>query len=181
MNCISKAWLAHEKELRSFIYSRVKEAQLSEDLLQDVFIKALAEGSQFCELQNARAWLFRVARNRIIDDQRTAKIHDDIPEQLPDEYQGEEEIPVKNLAICLPIALKKMDADDANIIQHCDLDGMNQSEYAKHKGLSLTETKSRIQRARKRLKNELQNTCKIRFDEQGNVCCFGDDVQIDTE
>ncbi len=175
MNCVSKAWLAHERELRAFIYSRVKEAQLSEDLLQDVFIKALAEGSQFCELQNARAWLYRVARNRIIDYQRTAKLHDDIPEQLEDNKQNED-APVNNLAVCLPVALKKMQHDDADIIQRCDLEGMNQSEYAKHKGLTLTATKSRIQRARKRLKNELQSTCKIRFDEQGNVCCFGDEA-----
>jgi len=171
MNCVTQAWLTHEKELRAFIYTRIKEPQLTEDLLQDVFIKALAEGSKFCDLDNTRAWLFRVLKNRLIDYQRTAKIHDDIPEQIEDKH--EKEAPVNNLAVCLPVALKKMDVADADIIQQCDLDGITQTDYAKHKQLSLSATKSRIQRARKRLKTELQNTCNVRFDEQGNVCCFG--------
>jgi len=174
MNGITEAWMEHEKELRSFIHSRIKETQLAKDLLQDVFIKALAEGGQFCELQNARAWLFRVAKNRIIDHQRTAKNHDDVSGDMPTD--NEETPPVNNLSACLPIVLKKMNAEDADIIQNCDLDGINQTVYAKSKGLTLSATKSRIQRARKRLKNELQTTCKIIFDEHGNVCCFGDDV-----
>jgi len=176
MNCVTQAWLAHEKELRAYIYARVKEPHLAEDLLQDVFIKALAEGSQFCELENTRAWLFSVLKNRLIDLQRTRKKYDEIPEHLPDAEQ--EDVPVSNLAVCLPIALKKMDKDDADIIKQCDLNGMSQSDYAHSTELSLTATKSRIQRARKRLKDELRRTCHIRFDEQGNVCCFGDDVLI---
>ncbi len=171
MNCVTKAWLSHEKELRAFIYTRIKEPQLTEDLLQDVFIKALAEGTQFCDLDNTRAWLFRVLKNRMIDYQRTAKTYDDVPDHL--EAESKEEAPVNNLAVCLPVALKKMDSDDSDIIQQCDLDGVNQADYAKYKHLSLSATKSRLQRARKRLKTELQNTCNVRFDEQGNVCCFG--------
>ena len=171
MNCVTKAWLAHEEELRAYIHAQLKEPQTAEDLLQDVFIKALAEGTQFCDLENTRAWLFRVLKNRLVDYQRTKKTHDDIPEQFAAE--SEEDAPVNNLAICLPVALKKMDAEDADIIQQCDLDGLNQADYAQNNDLSLSATKSRILRARKRLKIELQNTCNVRFDEQGNVCCFG--------
>ena len=172
MNCITKAWLSYEKELRAFIYTRIKEPQLAEDLLQDVFIKALAEGSRFCDLENTRAWLFRVLKNRLIDYQRTAKIYDDVPEHLAAEHK--EEAAITNLAVCLPVALNKMQSDDADIIQQCDLEGMTQADYAKHKQLSLSASKSRLQRARKRLKTELQNTCNIRFDEQGNVSSFGE-------
>ena len=172
MNCVAKAWLEHEKELRHYIYARIKEPQQAEDLLQDVFIKALAEGSQFCQLENARAWLFRVLKNRMIDIKRTRRIHIDIPEQL--EEDSDEDTPINNLAECLPVALKNLDDEDADIIQRCDLDGIHQADYAKAKNISLSATKSRIQRARKRLKGELQNTCNIRFDEQGNVCCFGE-------
>lgn len=175
MNCVTKAWQDHEEELRAFLQSRLKNTHQAEDLLQDVFIKALVEGSQFCELNNARAWLFRVAKNQMIDFQRTRKEHDDVPEQVTE--VNVESAPVVNLSTCLPIALKKMNTEDQEIIQRCDLDGLNQADYAKLKGLSLPGTKSRIQRARQRLKNELKNTCHIIFDEQGNVCCFGDEVK----
>lgn len=175
MKCVTKAWQDHEAELRIFLQSRLNDTHLAEDLLQDVFIKALAEGNQFCELENARAWLFRVAKNQMIDFQRTQKEHDDVPEQVTE--VNPESAPVANLSTCLPVALKKMNAEDQEIIQRCDLEGMNQADYAKLKDLSLTGAKSRIQRARKRLKGGLKNTCHIIFDEQGNVCCFGDEVK----
>lgn len=176
MNCVAKAWLSYESELRSFIRSRVADTQEAEDLLQETFIKALAEGSRFCELDQPRAWLFRVLKNRMIDYRRSAKTYNDIPDNLEADSDPED-APINNLAVCLPVALKKMDARDADIIRHCDLEGMNQADYAKQKKLSLSAAKSRIQRARQRLKSELQNTCNVRFDEQGNVCCFGDECK----
>lgn len=186
MNCITNAWEAHETELRNFIRGRVNNSDQAEDLLQDIFIKAIAEGSHFCELENARAWLFQVARNLTIDFLRLSKKykqHDAIAEDLPTSLSNEakpveaEIQPVANLAKCLPIALEKLDIEDQEIIQICDLDGLNQADFAKQKSISLTAAKSRIQRARKRLKQELQTTCHIIFDDQGNVCCFGDEVK----
>jgi len=180
MNCVTQAWLSHEKELRAYIRTHIKETHQTEDILQDVFIKALAEGGQFCLLTNPRAWLFKVLKNRLIDLQRTAKTYEELPEQFSiNSTESTENSPVTNLAICLPIALKNLDAEDAEIIQQCDLDGYNQADYAKSKNLSLSATKSRIQRARKRLKTELQNTCNICFDKQGNVCGFKRYNQID--
>jgi RNA polymerase sigma-70 factor (ECF subfamily) len=178
MNCITKAWQDHESELRAFLQSRIHDAPQAEDLLQDVFIKALAEGNKFCELENARAWLFRVTKNQLIDYQRSHEIYDEVPDKAE---ENNEEVPVENLANCLPFALSKMNAEDQEIIQRCDLDGMNQAQYAELKGLSLTGAKSRIQRARKRLKEELKNSCRIIFDDEGNVCCFGDDVKVPTK
>jgi RNA polymerase sigma-70 factor (ECF subfamily) len=174
MNCITQAWQNHESELRAFLQSRIHDVPQAEDLLQDVFIKALAEGGKFCDLENARAWLFRVAKNQLIDFQRTRKEYDEISDKA---VENNEKPPVANLATCLPVALGKMNAEDQEIIQRCDLDGMNQSDYAELKELSLTGAKSRIQRARKRLKDELRISCRIIFDDEGNVCCFGDEIQ----
>jgi len=170
MKCITRAWDLHEDELRQFLYSRVKDRYLADDLLQDVFVKALAENSQFCTLDNTRAWLFRVTRNRLIDYQRTHKLHDEVSENIAQKKTSAE--PVVKLSKCLPAALIKLSVEDREIIQLCDLDGMNQSDYAQLKKLSTAGAKSRIQRARKKLKDELNIACKIIFDEHGNVCCF---------
>lgn len=170
MNCVTDAWDKYEKELRSFLYGRLKDKQIADDLLQDVFVKALSESSQFCTLDNTRAWLFRVTRNRLIDYYRTHKIHDEVPEELPQVVPSPE--PVVNLSKCLPTALLNLTDEDREIIEQCDLEGMNQTDYATLKQLSIPAAKSRIQRARKRLKNELNIACKIVFDEQGKVCCF---------
>lgn len=173
MKCVTNAWDGHEAELRRFLYGRVSDHALAEDLLQEVFLKALREGARFCALDNTRAWLFQVARNALIDYQRTHKLHVDVPDDLSESVETDE--PVVNLSRCLPAALQSLDEEDREIIEQCDLDGMEQQQYAEQNGLGLSAAKSRIQRARKRLRAALHDACNVRYDEQGRVCCFDPD------
>jgi RNA polymerase sigma factor (sigma-70 family) len=53
--------------LRSFIRSRVPDWQDAEDILQDVFYEFVLASRLAKPVENAAAWLFRVARNRIVD------------------------------------------------------------------------------------------------------------------
>ncbi|MGY5650222.1 sigma factor-like helix-turn-helix DNA-binding protein [Vibrio cincinnatiensis] len=79
---------------------------------------------------------------------------------------------VDSLAQCLPKALRRLDPVDKMIIEACDLNGMSQHAFAQQHGLSLSATKSRIQRAREKLRQTLKTQCQIRFDDQQRVCCF---------
>ncbi len=63
MNCLMTAWHAHDAELRGRLRRRLANAIDAEDVLQDVFLKALRQGERFCAVANARAWLFEVARD----------------------------------------------------------------------------------------------------------------------
>ena len=162
--------MRHEVELRNYLYGQVHNETLAEDLLQDTFLTALSQGSHFCQIDNVRAWLFRVAKNRLIDYRRTHKKYADIPENQPQLQKRIE--PVASLTQCLPRALAELSKEDAEIICLCDLEGMTQVEYANNKGVSLGGAKSRIQRARRRLKQHLKTACQVRYDDTGKVCCF---------
>jgi len=170
MNCLMRAWGDHEAELRGWLRRRLNNAHDAEDLLQDLFLKALRYDRKFCELDNARAWLFEVARNALADRLR---VHREIIE-LPDDLAAEshETAAVDSLAACLPAALARLSEEDREAVTRCDLEGMSQQDYARLKGLSLPGAKSRVQRARQRLRDELTAACGVRFDEAGNVCCF---------
>ena len=173
MNCIIAAWGNHEAELRGFLTRQTGNPVQAEDVLQETFLRAITEGAKFCSLENPRAWLFRVARNQLIDDSRSYAVKHQASELAYDPPEDFDEIPaVKTLDICLPKALKKLDPDDREAIERCDLEGELQSQFADDKGLTLAGAKSRIQRARKRLKTELVDLCKVNFDESGNVCCY---------
>ncbi|QEP42295.1 sigma-70 family RNA polymerase sigma factor [Ectothiorhodospiraceae bacterium BW-2] len=170
MNCVIEAWHCHEQELRGFFYRQLHDWAQADDLLQDIFLKAMAQQSRFCAVENRRAWLFRVAKNSLIDYLRShqrSEERGDVPEPLEEELP-----PLLNLAECLPHALQRLGAAEAAIIQQCDLEGMSQQAYADQAALSLPATKSRLQRARKRLKQELQQLCQVRFSESGTICCF---------
>src|SRR5579864_9549716 len=53
--------------LRSFIRKRVADEADAEDILQDVFYEFVQAYRLMKPIEQAGAWLFRVARNRIVD------------------------------------------------------------------------------------------------------------------
>ncbi len=167
--CLLQAWADHEAELYRFLRARSGDEQLAEDLLQDVFLKALRQGDRFCELRQARAWLFRVTRNALADRRRTRRDHDPFDEHPAP--QEEEPAPLLGLLSCLPRALSELSEADADIIRRCELEGMSQAAYAREHGLSLPGARSRMRRARRRLKAHLTEACQVRFDDEGQVCC----------
>jgi RNA polymerase sigma factor (sigma-70 family) len=59
--------------LRSFIRERVPNREDAEDLLQDVFFELVEAYRLVKPIEQAGAWLFRVAQNRIIDRFRKKK------------------------------------------------------------------------------------------------------------
>jgi RNA polymerase sigma-70 factor (ECF subfamily) len=171
MECILKAWQDHEAELARFIRFRVHDEAETQDLLQEVFLRALRQPGGLCGIDNRRAWLYQVARNLLIDRLRLTK--DQVP--LPDDLAAEPEppmAPVELLQHCLPRVLTELSPEDREAIRLCDLEGLTQQAFADRLGLSLPAAKSRVQRARARLKARLVEACQVRFDETGQVCCF---------
>jgi len=170
--CVTAAWQAHEAELRAYQRHHTADAEAAEDVLQDAFVKALRQGPGFCTLDQPRAWLFQVARNALIDRARTAHPHepftDELAETLPQEAQAV--APVDALAGCLARTLAELAEDDQHILHACDLEGQTQRAYAQAHGLSLPATKSRLLRARQRLRDRLTNVCRVRFERDGSVC-----------
>ena len=141
--CILNAWGEHESELRGYLSRRLTDRHLADDLLQEVFIKALRQGQAFCRLENPRAWLFQVARNTLVDQQRRGKG----AVRLPTELMGESEElrPVDALSECLERVLAELPADDREILRRCDIEGLKQQDFAVARGLmSLAAVKSRI-------------------------------------
>ena len=169
--CHNKAWQKHKAEIRSFLAHRCASAAEADDLLQEVFLKALLKGKEFCQLDNPRAWLFHVARNLLVDRLRLTKEQVPLPDDLSAE-SGTEFVPVDLLSHCLPRVLTELSPEDREAVLLCDMQGMTQKDFAKHLGISLPAAKSRVQRARQRLRAQLAEACQVSFDDEGNVCCF---------
>ena len=170
VSCLITAWRTHEAELLNFMRHRLNNPSEAEDLLHDLFLKAWAQGDNFCSVVIARAWLFEVARNTLIDRSRRTRNEVTLPEDIP--AIEPEFFAIDGLANCLPRVLSELSEEDREAIQRCDLEGMPQAVFAELKGLSLPGAKSRIQRARQRLRAQMSQVCQVRLDEAGHVCCF---------
>jgi RNA polymerase sigma factor (sigma-70 family) len=82
---ITETILRERGRLGSFIRQRVPNQEEAEDILQEVFFE-LVEAYLLPEpIEQVGAWLFRVARNRIID-----RFRKKTEEPLPDEEDGED-------------------------------------------------------------------------------------------
>ena len=170
-SCISSAWQAHEAELRGYLRHRLSDADTADDVLQDVFVKAMRQGQGFCALDNPRAWLFQVARNALVDRARTLHPMEPLPEgpEEPPAPPQEALAPVDALAECLVRSLGELPPDDADILRACALNGSTLRQFADAHELTLPAAKSRLLRARQRLRDRLTTACQVSFDIDGSV------------
>jgi RNA polymerase sigma-70 factor (ECF subfamily) len=182
--CLLAAWSAHEAELLRYLRHHVRPVSEAEDVLHDLFLKALRQGERFCAVSNPRAWLFEVARNAAVDHARRTRSSTPLAEDLAanaieeafavlTQEAGESGLePVDLLSACLPRVLTELAAEDREALELCDIGGMSQKAFAELKGLSLPGAKSRVQRARQRLRAQLLCACQVQLDARGRVCCF---------
>jgi RNA polymerase sigma-70 factor (ECF subfamily) len=167
VNCLETAWKDHAPEMRSWLRHRLNQPQDVDDMMQDLFMKALRQGSRFCSVLNARAWLFEVARNALADRLKLRHEMVELPDDLP--AVSQEEAPVDKLTACLPRVLSELKASDREAIVLCDLGNLSQADYAAQVGLKLSAAKSRLQRARLRLQKRMTVACQVQVDETGHI------------
>ncbi|MEB0078308.1 sigma-70 family RNA polymerase sigma factor [Pseudomonas sp. CCI3.2] len=99
---ITATVLRERTKLGNFIRRRVRDATEAEDILQDVFYEFVQAYRLPATIEQASAWLFRVARNRIIDRFRKKK---ELPiSGMNEDLDGDDE------AYRLDLALPSMDA-----------------------------------------------------------------------
>lgn len=71
---ISEVVTREQSRLRGFIRRRVSDPRDAEDILQDVFYKLAEANRLLMPIDHVTGWLFRVARNRIIDLWRAQEV-----------------------------------------------------------------------------------------------------------
>lgn len=94
---ISEAIHTQEPRLREFIRRRVSDRGDAEDILQDVFYELIETYRLMKPVEQVGAWLFRVARNRIVDLFRKKK-----PQTFSDSVQEDEQGDALELESLLP-------------------------------------------------------------------------------
>lgn len=169
--CIESIWEEFNTPLKSFIKRRVKNDHDVDDILQNVFYKIHNSISNLKESDKIHAWVYRIARNAIIDFYRAQKseeyiseLSEDIVSEIEDESTANDEI-----AQCLKAMIKHLPEKYKQAIILTEFQNLTQKELGERMGLSVSGAKSRIQRARVKLKEMLLSCCHLEFDRLGNV------------
>ena len=171
-NCdVPALWQEHKNELRNFILKRVKDQNLTNDILQDVLMKVYNFCISKSGVRNIRSWLYQIAQNTITDYYRKQSKFTNLDNLTEIEYEDQNMAFKEATNYILPM-LEFLPKEYAVPLKFADIDNIKQADIAKKLNLSLSATKSRIQRARQLLKAEFITCCHFKTDKQGNLISF---------
>ncbi|TXK40038.1 sigma-70 family RNA polymerase sigma factor [Nonomuraea sp. C10] len=169
------AWQAMRDQLLAFVIVRVGSRPDAEDIVQDVFIKVGEGINGLRDGKRLEAWIYQVTRNAIIDHQRAAarmrnaEVRAAAEERLTTSEEPDEREALTSLTGCLAPLLAFLGERDRQAITMVEYDGLTQTEAARRLGISTSGMKSRVQRARARLRDLLTQCCQIAVDVRGDV------------
>ena len=158
-------WNQFSAALKQFILSRVKNDETANDLLQEVFIKIHLKINTIKKQESLKSWVFTITNNVINDYfKKNAKtVH--LASEVSDTDTKTHE---KHSAIdCLKPLIKNLPTTHREAMLLSEIKGMKQAEVAKTLNISLSATKSRIQRGRDLLKQGFIDCCDYKLNESG--------------
>lgn len=165
------AWSTFSGRLRRFIRKAVPQEADAEDVLQDVFLRLQAGLGAVRDASKLESWLYQITRNAIVDHRRrrmrTVEVRDEAAASTETENENENENAL--VASWLRPFMAELSAEDQEALRHAELDGQPQRALAARLGLSESAARSRVQRARRRLKDKLLDCCRIELDRRGNA------------
>jgi RNA polymerase sigma factor (sigma-70 family) len=161
-----------QSRLGSFIRRRVPDPRDAEDILQDVFYELVEANRLLMPIDHVTGWLFRVARNRIVDFFRKKKperfsdasiVGDDdellqLEELLPSPDAGPEALYARNLLLEeLELAIHDLPEEQRDVFVGHELEGRSFKEMAAATGVSVNTLLSRKRYAVRHLRERLQD------------------------
>lgn len=147
----------YKKRLFGFFYQMNKNANVSEDLVQNVFIRVLKYKHTFSDESKFITWIFQIARNEMYDDFRKQKKenHDDIETvsyYLNSDATIESDIEVAENTIKLKKAIEKLPKEKKELIVLSKLKELKYREVGEIIGCTEGTARTKVHRALNDLK-----------------------------
>jgi RNA polymerase sigma-70 factor (ECF subfamily) len=170
-------WEDFHGRLRSFVSRRVNQPADAEDVVQEIFLHIHRNLATVKDEARLPAWIFKIARNAIVDYFRknarpTEGFAEDFDLPAPTEQPEIDYSALNELAHCLEPMIEALPESYRHAIRLTELSGVTQSEAARQTGLSVSGMKTRVQRARRKLKAMLLQCCEIELDNRRGVIAY---------
>lgn len=159
-------WSTYSNDIKHFILSKVKDAVVTDDLLQETFIKVHTKLHQLKDDTKLKPWLFSIARYTVTDYFR----HHDFTYDINDEdLISDERNQDHSEHDCLRGIIKNLPKKYRDPLFLSDIKGLKQQEVAEQLHLPLPTVKSQIQRARKQIAQGFMDCCGFVMNDEGHL------------
>ncbi|MHA6196758.1 RNA polymerase sigma factor [Pseudomonas wadenswilerensis] len=159
---LERAFKAHSRELRVFLYRQLHSTETAADLTQETWLRMLRQRPR-TPVENLRAFIFRIGRNLAIDHLRSRASRERHDEGLTYLYEVTGESPelIDTVAArqeleALDAALKRMAEPEQTIFLKCRLQGTPHKDVARELGMSLSSVEKHLASALDFLRRSLQ-------------------------
>lgn len=154
----------HQGRVFRFGMNMCRHPEDAEDVLQETLLTVARSIGDFRGGSSFSTWLYTIARSYCIKKRRKSKFaptHEQSIEQDASrevarlEHPGEapdDAVTNRELAATLRDAIQRLDSDQREVLLLRDVEGLKASEVAETLGLSVAAVKSRLHRARTRLR-----------------------------
>ena len=163
-------------QLSSYVCKKVNHDDACYDIMQELYLKISLQANKISKAKNTEAYITRMAANAVNDFYRRTRdatvVKENFTQVIDEPIEGID----KSLVLadcCLLPMIESLPHIYKQALIMTDINGMRQNEYAGMLGLNISAAKSRIQRAREKLKEAILNCCNYKFDKYGNIisCC----------
>lgn len=166
--------------ISAFVRRRVRNPADVDDIVQRVFLQVHRGLDDLRDKERLHGWIYRTARNAVVDHYRAAPARReiasgnatdvaDLAAGVTDSFEDDERAALSELARCVEPLLAQLPEHDAEALRLTDIEGITQTDAARRLNLSVSGMKSRVQRARSRLKDLFEECCRMQFDVRGAV------------
>ncbi|MFL5626428.1 MAG: RNA polymerase sigma factor SigZ [Ktedonobacteraceae bacterium] len=163
------AWETFHTQIKQFALKYTHDEDIAEDILQDVFIKIHMHIGALRDEKKLQTWLYQIARHAIYDHYRQRKHMIALPDTFDIPEEQEQEDVAQTLLPCITAMVDRLPEPYREAIILTEYEGRTQKELAEYLGISLSGAKSRVQRAREKLKTMLLECCHFELDRRGKV------------
>ncbi|HMB62090.1 MAG TPA: RNA polymerase sigma factor SigZ [Eudoraea sp.] len=167
---VQNIWNEFNHELKGFIFGKVGDESIADDILQDVFIKIMDNMDKVARAKSIQNYLYGIARNTTMDHFRKA----DKKKALEKDYAPltDEETQSLNATIadrCIKPFINQIPEKYRHALLKTEFEQISQKDLARELNISYSAAKSRVQRGRLKLKELILGCCNLQKDKYGNL------------
>ena len=161
---VSSLWIEYKSGLKYYILKKLKNEDLADELSHEVLMKIYNSCCSGNEIKNIKSWMYQIAHNTVID---YLKSENKFTNEVTEKFESDENNTYEEAEKFVEPLIKLLPEKYALPLLLSDIEGINQIEVSRKMNLSLTATKSRIQRARKLLKEKIIECSNLEINAKG--------------
>ena len=150
----------YQRQVFTLCYRIIRNREIAEEVTQDTFLKAFRKLPELKDHNKFPAWLRKIAYSKAIDFVRLKKVRTETIENIEKEWPTTENTPLmetasNNRRALIEKAISKLSSEEATIIHLFYLEDQSVKTTASMTGLSESNVKVKLMRAREKLREIL--------------------------